>query len=330
MWRLSRTAANALFVLAMCHHAHAVSYSTLDRWLEDIAAPALASTLSKHPRFSGEVVRMSAMQDSRLVDVSNTLVQTIERDLTLHLNRFERVRIRWPGTEPAPSDPPAHYVLGIEVRAEGSYQHSVTLAIIDLAEKIWVSGTAARWEGRLTREQKQMFATLSTPAATQSPSTAAMTLAPITFRTVRRTGVCSHRHTECVEADITLPQPATLLVFSSSQGELQITCEAPAQRAVGTYRFRLPVRGGGHGRSDLGIYALAAPAAVTTELHTVLRNATGNCSGSANPAWQRDLQQVLDTHEGRYAWQALHLHHANGSLKPLLPCTRSSCDLLQD
>ncbi len=314
MWQSART---ALLVLLMCGSAQGASYSTLDRWLADSAAPALADTLSKHPRFSGEVIRMSAMHDSRLVEASNALVRAIERDLTLHLNRFERVRIRWPGTAPAPSDPPAHYVLGIEVRAEGGYRHSVTLAIIDLAEKIWVSGTATRWEGRLTRSQEQMLATASTLPAATPTSVAVVALGPIHFRTVRSTGVCTPRHAECVEADITLPQAATLLVFSSAQGTLQVGCETPEPRAAGTYRFRLPVHGRGRGRGDLGIYALAAPAAIATELHTALSSASGTCAGTTNPAWQRDLQQVLDTHEGRYAWQALHLRHVNGSLKAL-------------
>lgn len=318
MWHRGRT---ALLALLLCSSVQGANYSTLDRWLEHSAAPELADTLSKHPRFSGEVVRMSAMHNSHLVAASNALVQAIERDLTLHLNRFERVRIRWPGTEPAPSDPPAHYVLGIEVRPEGDYQHSVTLVVIDLAEKIWVSGTATRWEGRLTREQKRMLTAVSAPPAEPpvmpTASNATVAIEPITYRSVRRSGVCNRHHTECVEADVTLPQPAALLVFSSSQGTLQVGCQAPEHRAAGTYRFRLPVHGRGRGRGDLGIYALAAPQAVAADLHAVLSNAAGNCSGNANPAWQHDLQQALDTHEGRYAWQALHLHHANGSLKPL-------------
>ena len=279
---------------------------SLDGWLARDAAPKLARTLGQHPKFSGEVIRMSGMQDGHLTDATNQLVQEIERELTLQLNRYDNVRIRWNGSEARPSDAPVHYVLGIEVRRKGTHRHTVTLAIVDVSEGIWVSGTAHRGSGRLSRTQQTAL-----EQSTPKHAPPGETLLPLTFAPTKATGVCKNKRESCVEVAVTLQQPAALAVLSSTRGRLNASCMPPSNRAAGTYRFRLPVPATDSARADAGVYAIATSEPALIDRLTRLLGTHG-CNVS-HPA----LGHMLDEFAGRYEWRALHLRHAGGALQPL-------------
>ncbi len=303
-------------VLGASSSANAATKRTqsLEGWLTTTVTPKLANTLSSHPKFRGEVIRMSAMQDGHIIPHSNKLISNIERDLTHLLNRYQNIRIQWRGQPSKPSDRPIHYVLGIEVQPHGTYEHRVTLAMVDLSEGIWVSGTAARWQGRLSRSEKAAYATVTHHKAT--PTT---TLAPLTYQSVKRSGVCEGRaDTRCVEVQVKLNLPAQLLVFTTANGKLSTACSATTDRAAGTYLFRLAVRQQPDQRADMGLYALAThDKDLAKQLRQLIDDAAPGCGHEGNTDWQETLSHMLAARAASVDWQALHLERTDRGVRAL-------------
>lgn len=327
---------SVLFLLFACtHHANALQ-SPLEQWLSGTVAPTLAKKLEQHPKFRGEVIRLSAMQSGRLTEKSNDLVRMIERDLTVRLMRYDGVRIHYPGKEFKPSDRPVHYVLGVDVHKHHRFEHRVTVAMVDLNEGIWMGGTAFRWQGRLSRTEQQLLgnqATTQRASTRQSPTrdTSARTrpvalshartepaalLSALTYKKVAPEGACQGwTDSVCVEVQVPLQQHANLLVFAKRHSEVIPACNSGAVlRSPGIYHFRLPVTAQRGTRADADFYAIATqdPGAAAS-LRYLLQQA---CS-KQSPLWQVSFNQALEKENSNIQWQVLRLRQSGRSVRAL-------------
>lgn len=141
----------------------------LDAWLEATAAE-LGTTLSRHPRFRGETVRLVSVTAGATDGRSNQLAEAIERRLRQHLLAVEGVRLAL--DEPRREcQPPRQigYLLRVEVGAAGGREGRVHVAVVDVAESVWVSGISHEWQGRLSSAQR---AALSAPVTRGVPGSA--------------------------------------------------------------------------------------------------------------------------------------------------------------
>ncbi len=328
-----------LFLLAGISHASA-QQSPLEHWLSGTVAPRLAMKLEKHPKFSGEVIRLSAMQGGRLTETSNDLVRMIERDLTVRLMRYEGIRIRYHGQPFKPTDRPVHYVLGVDVHKHHGSEHRVTVAMVDLTEGIWVGGTAFRWQGRLSRAERallgnqttarrasapiasaQSVPTQTTPVSLQRTRTEPTTLlSALTYRKVSGEGVCEGQTgSVCVEVQVPLQQHANLLVFAKRDSKVIPACNSGAKlRSPGTYHFRLPVTVQKSSRAradaDADFYAIATqdPRAAAS-LGYLLEAA---CS-QQSALWQISFKQALEKVKPSTEWQVLRLRRSGRGVRAL-------------
>lgn len=128
---------------------------SLGQWLDNSAAPKLANTLSRDPKFKGETVRFVSLRNGKPMPSGNVLTQAIEQRLTQHLLRSDGVRLSWqedPGSCTAPQQVP--YLLGLEIRRDGSRNYQLNIAMVDVEEGVWVSGVSLSWEGRLSTAER--------------------------------------------------------------------------------------------------------------------------------------------------------------------------------
>lgn len=177
MWAASRMAARLLLVilpaLASAASGGELLGGSLGKWLDETAAPELAETLSRHPKFKGETVRFVPMLDGRADSAGNRLVQAVEQRLTRHLIRADGVRIAWQrdvGPCSAPEEIP--YLLGIEVQKRGPDAYHLNIAMVDVDEGVWVSGVSLAWKGRLLAVEQAALATRingGAPGSMESP-----------------------------------------------------------------------------------------------------------------------------------------------------------------
>lgn len=123
----------------------------LGAWLEREAAPELAETLARHPRFKGETVQLAAFSPGAGEAASNGLTRAVERRLRQLLLTREGVRLA-AETEAAEcrAPRPVAYLLRVEVTSAGARNGRVHVGVIDVAESLWVSGVSYTWQGRLT------------------------------------------------------------------------------------------------------------------------------------------------------------------------------------
>jgi hypothetical protein len=155
--RLSRLLLGVIALLAVPGWAESGLLSgSLGQWLDATAAPQLAETLGRHPKFRGETVRFVSLSNGKPMATGNLLTQAVEQRLTQQLLRSEGVRLAWPEdpqTCAAPQDVP--YLLGIEIHADGTRNHKLNIAMVDVAEGVWVSGVSLGWRGRLSSAERR-------------------------------------------------------------------------------------------------------------------------------------------------------------------------------
>jgi hypothetical protein len=132
---------------------------SLGQWLDESAAPKLGEILSRHPKFKGETVRFVSLRNGKPMASGNLLTQAIEQRLTQRLLRREGVRLSWqddPEMCAAPARVP--YLLGLEMQRNGSRNHQLNIAMVDVEEGVWVSGVSLSWEGRLSSAERAALA----------------------------------------------------------------------------------------------------------------------------------------------------------------------------
>ncbi len=140
---------------------------SLDRWLEAEAGPYYAQRLATHPRFKGERIRLVALDGERVVDAPDQLIVDIQSRLAAELLDRPGVRLAWDdGATTRPpvagdggfdclADADIAYYLGVESVALGGGRHRVSLRVLDLAERAFVSGSSQQWSGRLSASQQR-------------------------------------------------------------------------------------------------------------------------------------------------------------------------------
>ncbi len=153
-----RYAALALLLVLLAPAAAAASgvlNGSLGRWLDTEAAPQLGEMLGKHPRFQGETIRVVSMRDGKPVPVASRLHRAVQDHLTQRLLGYDGVRIAWAqptNTCGVPQTVP--YLLGIEIEQTGSQRHALNVAMVDVADSVWVNGVNFSWKGRLTSAER--------------------------------------------------------------------------------------------------------------------------------------------------------------------------------
>lgn len=128
---------------------------SLGNWLDHEATPHLVEVLDHHPRLEGAPIRITEMRDGHPVAFSNRLTADIREQLTHSLLSRSNATIVLddPGRcRPVEVD----NMLGIEVERAGR-DHRVSLAIVDVAEGVWINGTNLLWNGRLSTPQRRAF-----------------------------------------------------------------------------------------------------------------------------------------------------------------------------
>jgi hypothetical protein len=146
---------------------------SLGRWLDDAAAPRLAEILSRHPKFKGENVRFVSLHNGQRIASGNLLTQAVQQRLTQRLLRSDGVRLVWQNHREncaAPQSVP--YLLGVEVQRNGSRDHQLNIAMIDVEEGVWVSGVSLSWEGRLSSAERLALSSRvasGPPGSTENP-----------------------------------------------------------------------------------------------------------------------------------------------------------------
>lgn len=147
-----------LIWLALAARAGALVEGELGRWLETTAAE-LGATLSRHPRFAGETVRLVTLTTGASDGRSNELAEAVENRLRQHLLGIDGVRLAV--AEPRREcEPPRRigYLLRVEVGAAGGRDGRVHIAVVDVAESVWVGGISHEWQGRLSAAQRAALA----------------------------------------------------------------------------------------------------------------------------------------------------------------------------
>src|SRR5690606_16722039 len=101
---------------------------------------------------------------------SNRLAQAVERRLRARLLEFEGVRLAADGPQRA-CEPPQQigYLVRLEVTAAGARQGRVHIAVVDLAESVWVSGISHQWRGSLTAAERAALGVAVSHAEPGSP-----------------------------------------------------------------------------------------------------------------------------------------------------------------
>ena len=128
---------------------------SLGRWLDTQAVPELSELLSRHPKFSGEVVRIVTLETGKPTQHISALDQSVRDHLTAALRSHQGVRLAW--QEPIAScgvRQDMTYLLGIEINSTGAANSTLSIGVIDVAESVWVSGVSLNWRGRLSSAER--------------------------------------------------------------------------------------------------------------------------------------------------------------------------------
>lgn len=131
----------------------------LGRWLDGEVAPELGSELSRHPRFSGATVRLTSVVAGAAPGQSNRLARAVERRLRQRLLEIDGVRLAVERSERG-CEPPRtiDYLVRVEVSPVGARSARVHVAVVDVAEAVWVSGISHQWQGRLSGAERAALA----------------------------------------------------------------------------------------------------------------------------------------------------------------------------
>lgn len=160
--------------VVICCQSLAQSSTSLSRWIKAEAAPQLAGTLAKHPKFRGETLSFGAMENQRPEPHSNKLLaqfsqQFIQQVLKTGKNDIAAARHHCPATD-------ADYYIGLTLSKQSSGRYTLQIRALDLNTGYWVGGISQTWEGRLSRSELQA---LNTPAVKPLPGSAGAPLASL-------------------------------------------------------------------------------------------------------------------------------------------------------
>lgn len=239
----------------------------LGRWLDE-AAGELGETLSRHPRFKGETVRLVALTPGPANEGGNALTEAVERRLRQRLLEVEglRLAVERPRRD---CEPPRSigYLVRVEVGGAGA-DGRVHIAVVDVAEAMWVSGISLRWSGRFSSAERRA---LGVPVSAGVPGSAA---SPIPLQDAAAVAAALKADLACtLPADLsgalyvdTAEPPGLSGVGLALQAELMYEPLAAVTPDRGQARWLLSLDPGG---------SPAAPGADVRELKLTLADAEG-------------------------------------------------------
>lgn len=148
-----RTTSVLLLVLCSSHSwaERTLLSGELGLWLTQTAIPELTETLARHPKFSGEPIRIAAVDGSQTSTRSTVLADAIRQQLTHAVLRMGKNDVA-NNHDPALCNKvpqPVYYLVGIQIEPVSRSKHRVNLAVLDLENSMWVSGISLTWQGRL-------------------------------------------------------------------------------------------------------------------------------------------------------------------------------------
>ncbi len=155
--------------------AHGAPEALLDGelgdWIDETVAPELGDVLRRHPRFAGETVRLTAVVPGAEAGATHALAVALERRLRQRLLAMDGVRLAVDTPRSSCEAPRSiDYLVRLEIAPAGSRDARVHVAVVDLAESVWVSGISHQWQGRLTAAERRA---LRDPVVRAAPGTAA-------------------------------------------------------------------------------------------------------------------------------------------------------------
>ncbi len=131
----------------------------LGRWVDRVG-PELGRTLAGHPRFKGETIRLVAATAGPPDAAGNELADAVVRGLRDHVLKSDGVRLAVDGPRHDCEPPqPVDYLVRVEVADAGGQEGRVHVAVVDVAESVWVSGISYEWRGRLSAAQRRALTT---------------------------------------------------------------------------------------------------------------------------------------------------------------------------
>lgn len=147
-WLLLTAAASAAAVLD--------PRDPLSRWLDTEVAPQLAERLGRHPDFRHAVIDFMTVTDGAPSADATRLHAAVKQQLRQHLLMVEGVQLHLEST-PSACAPvrDIDYAIGIEVDRGSGRDTRITVALLDLNRRVWVSGLGSSWHGRLTDAQRR-------------------------------------------------------------------------------------------------------------------------------------------------------------------------------
>lgn len=183
----------------------------LGRWLDRIA-PELAETLARHPRFQGETLRLVVLTPGDPGGRSNVLAEAVGHRLRQRLLAVEGVRL---AAEPSQRgcEPPRRidYLLRVDLTPLGSREARVQVAVVDLAESLWVGGISHDWQGALTTaERKALGTSVSRAEPGSAGSPIPLADADAVAAALKADLLCTLPHGLDGTLHVTVPQPSEL------------------------------------------------------------------------------------------------------------------------
>lgn len=172
-------AAILLWLLALSASANSwarFSDGSLNEWLGDVAVPGLVKTLSQHPRFKGESVRVAILEDGEVAAQADGLSIATRDAVHTALMAVPGLRIaQSDGPETCATRSRDGYFLAVSAGVSGARSGNVQLRIYDIVEREWVSGFTYLWRGELNSKQREAARRTVTAASARG-----MRVAPFT------------------------------------------------------------------------------------------------------------------------------------------------------
>ena len=159
----------AIGILAMTSTSLAGSKQPeLENWVDDELVPYVATQLSTLPRFRNETVRIVVMKDGQPQSIASELALAMRDRLQAALMDTPGIRIAWDGNPSTISRVPGssavdcsadivHYYVGLELAEQRAGEFELSVRVLDLEDRSWVSGFGKVWRGALTTAQQRAW-----------------------------------------------------------------------------------------------------------------------------------------------------------------------------
>jgi hypothetical protein len=141
----------------------------LARWLGTEVAPALGEQLRRHPNFRGETFTFVTLREGVPSPETDALTSAVEAELRSRLLAAPGLRLAVDAArDPCAAPVPVPWAIAIGITPGSGGRARVELAVLDVAEGVWVAGTSHVWQGHLATAERRA---LARPAAVTATGT---------------------------------------------------------------------------------------------------------------------------------------------------------------